>query len=84
MTERPLHRELQYFIEHQDELVELHRGKVVVIKGESVIGVFDSVLEAVHETSREHELGTFMVKRCEPGPSSYTAFFHGYRVSAPA
>lgn len=84
MPGKPLHRELEYFIEHQDELVKLYGGKVIVIKGESVMGTFASVFEAVQRTSQEHELGSFMVQRCEPGPACYTAIFHGYRVSRAA
>ena len=72
-----LSRELHYFIDNQDELVELYEGRVLALKGERVIGVFDSVFEAVEETSREHELGTFAVQRCEAGPECYTIYLRG-------
>jgi len=81
MSDRPLSRELQYFIDHQDELVESYGGRVIVIEGDRVIGVFDTVSEAVRETAKEHELGTFMVQRCEPGSACYTAKYQGYRAS---
>jgi len=47
-----------------------------VIKNEGVIGVYDSDIEAIEETSEKHEMGTFLVQKCEPGPNSYTQTFH--------
>ena len=72
----PLEEEFQYYIEHQDELVEKYRGKVIVIKNGEVIGEYDSDLEAINETTKQHELGTFLVQKCEPGSDSYTQTFH--------
>jgi hypothetical protein len=72
----PLEREFEYFLTHQDELVREHRGKFVVIKDEKVIGVYPSEFGAVEETAKDHELGTFLVQRCEPGSESYTQSFH--------
>jgi hypothetical protein len=71
-----LEKEFQYFLDNQAELVKKYNGKIVVIKDGSVIGVFDSELEAVKETSKKHELGTFLVQKCEPGNESYTQTFH--------
>lgn len=72
----PLEKEFNYYIAHQDELVKAHRGKYVVIKNQDVIGVYDTDLEAIQETSKTHELGTFLVQRCEPGTESYTQTYH--------
>ena len=72
----PLESEFRYYLERQDELVERYCGKAVVIKNRSIIGVFDSEAEAVHETAKTHELGTFLVQRCEPGADAYTRTFH--------
>lgn len=80
---KPLHRECRYFIENQDELVKRYGGKFVVIKGETVLGAYNSTVEAVKETAKAHKVGTFLVQRCEPGPECYTATFHGYLVASP-
>ena len=71
-----LEQAFKFYIKHQDELVEKYRGKFLIIKGEEVIGVFDNELEAIRETSKKHELGTFIVKKCIPGKESYTQTFH--------
>lgn len=68
----PLEKEFEYYLENQDSLVEKYNGKIVVIKGCSVIGVFDSEIEAIKKTAKEQELGTFLVQRCVPGSDSYT------------
>jgi hypothetical protein len=75
-----LQKEFDYFLEQQDELVKEHRGKFVVIKNQRVLGVYDSELEAVVETSKSEKLGTFLVQKCEPGESSFSQTFHS-RVS---
>jgi hypothetical protein len=79
LEKRPLEAELEFFIAHQDELVKKHEGKLLVIKGEKVIGVYEQgeELHALRETSKDHEPGTFMLQRCLPGPEAYTITFYG-------
>ena len=69
-------REFQYFIAHQKELVQKHKDKFVVIKNCEVIGVYDNELEAITETQKVQELGTFLVQVCKPGKESYTQTYH--------
>jgi len=72
----PLEKEFEYYIGHQDELVEKYKGKFVVIKDCRVIGAYDSQIEAVQESIKTHPMGTFLVQKCEPGKESYTQTFH--------
>ncbi len=71
-----LEKEFKYYLDHQDELVKKYNGKFIVIKDCKVIGVFDDELQAVTETESKHELGTFLVQKCEPGSESYTQTYH--------
>ena len=71
-----LENEFKYFIEHQDELVKQYNGKFIVIKDLKVIGAYDSELEAIQKTAEKHELGTFLVQKCEPGSESYKQMYH--------
>lgn len=71
-----LEREFKYYLEHQNELVKKYNGKFIVIKNREVIGAFDSELEAIEKTAEKHELGTFLVQKCEPGSQAYTATYH--------
>jgi len=81
VSDKPLRGEFEYFLQHQDELADRYEGKVIVIKDQRVIGAFDSVSDAVHETSKRHSLGTFLVQECCRGPQCYTAVFSGHRAS---
>jgi hypothetical protein len=76
MDTTTLKREFEYYLAHQDELVRQHNGRFVVIKGEQVIGVHDDLGAAVLETQKQHELGTFLVQKVEPGTGAYTQTFH--------
>ncbi len=71
-----LEKEFNYYLKHQDELVKKYNGKYIVIKDCDVIGAFDSELEAVEKTMEKHELGTFLVQKCEYGSKSYTQTYH--------
>ena len=71
-----LKREFNYYLTHQNELVEKFNGKFIVIKNENVIGAYDSELEAVKKTVEHHELGTFLVQRCQPGEEGHTQAYH--------
>jgi hypothetical protein len=75
-----LQKEFDYFLAHQQELAQKYAGKVLVIKGQTVIGVFDTELEAIQETSKTHELGTFLVQKCDFTEESHTQTYHS-RVS---
>jgi len=73
-------KEFKYYVEQQDELVKKYKGKVIVIKNQKVIGFYDSEIEAIEKTQKQHKLGTFLVQKCEPGDNNYTMTFHS-RVS---
>ncbi|MHB0876265.1 MAG: hypothetical protein ACYC5O_09500 [Anaerolineae bacterium] len=64
--------ELRYFVTHQAELVNAHRGKALMIMDEAVVGVYDSMLEAYLEAKRTQRIGSVMIQPCEPGPEAYT------------
>ena len=51
MTKDILQIEYDYYLAHRAELAEEYAGKVLAIKGCSVIGVFDSEFEALQKTN---------------------------------
>jgi len=71
-----LEKEFQFYLENQEELIKQYNGKYIVIKGNKIIGAYNSEVEAVLKTSVNHELGTFLVQKCEPGKESYTQTYH--------
>jgi hypothetical protein len=71
-----LEKEFKYYIAHQEELAKQYNGKFIVIKNCQVIGAYDSEFKAITETSKQHELGTFLVQKCESGTNSYRQMYH--------
>ena len=65
-------KELNYFIKNQERLVEQYQNKVLIIKGEHVVGVSDTPLQAYLQASAQYQPGTFMIQPCLPGPDAYT------------
>jgi len=72
----PLEKEFEYYLKNQEQLVKQYSGRVLVIKNCTVIGVYDSDQEAIEETTKQHELGTFLVQLCEAGVDSVTQTFN--------
>lgn len=71
-----LKTDFQYYLDHQDELVKKYNHRFLVIKDCQVIGDYDSYEQALFETSKQHELGTFLIQECTEGDSAYTQTFH--------
>lgn len=64
--------EFDFYVSHQQELVKKYDGKILVIIGNELVGVYDQPLVALRETEKKHEIGTFMIQPCSKGPESYT------------
>lgn len=71
-----LQKEFDFYLSHQDVLVEKYNGRVIVIKDGIVIGVYDSELDAINETQKTHPMGTFLVQSVSEGDSEYSQTFH--------
>jgi hypothetical protein len=54
--------ENKYYEENQETLRKKYLGKRVVIVKDKILGVYDSDSEAISETTKTMELGTFCVK----------------------
>jgi len=80
MKDIKLEKEFNYFVSHKDELLEKYNGKVLVIIGEEIVGVYNLEIEAYKESSKKYKLGTFLIQKCEPGEESYSVTYHTQRV----
>ena len=77
-----LQDEFAYYRENQDELVKQYDGKVLSIKNHEVIGCFDTEFDAVIQTRKTHQRGTFLVQRVSPGIEAYTSTYYSPGVTA--
>lgn len=71
-----LEKEFQYYLDHQQELVERYPQKFVVIVGNEVVGVFDTDVEAYKFATGKYDPGTFLIQQCLPGREHYTQTFN--------
>jgi len=71
-----LEKEFQYYLDHQDELVNKYNGKFIVIKNEKIIGVYNSHSEAYNKSEKKEPLGSFLIQHCMPGKESFSQTFH--------
>lgn len=72
--------ELGFFIQHQAELVSKYPGRVLVLRGTDIEGVFASPLEAYTVASSRFQPGTFMIQPCDAGPTAYTVTLTSHEV----
>jgi hypothetical protein len=75
-----LEKELEFFIANQDRLVKEHRGKVLVIKDQQVVGVYNTALDAYKDASKKYEPGTFMIQPCNEGTDAYTVTISSHEL----
>jgi hypothetical protein len=57
-----LEKERKFFNDHQSEWQDAYPGKFVLVKGEALIGVFDSDTTAVSEGIQRFGLESFLVR----------------------
>lgn len=71
-----LKTEFQYFLDNQEKLVNLYKGKYIVIVGQKVVGSYNTMEEAYFESQNDYKLGEFLIQLCESGEEVYTQTFH--------
>jgi len=65
-------KDFKWFLSHYDEFFKKYGHSFLVVKNESVLGVYNSFKEAVDKTSLTEELGSFIVQECNGDESAYT------------
>jgi hypothetical protein len=71
-----LDQEIAYYQAHLDQWLKDYPGKYVSIKGEEVVGFFNSRDEALTETVNRYGIGSYLIRQIGEGSISYinTAF----------
>lgn len=58
-----LKSQYDYFLRIRETLLPDKENKFVVIVGESVVGVFNSLTDAMHDASQHYASGTFLIQK---------------------
>jgi hypothetical protein len=61
-----LEQEFKYFDSNRDQLIKGHENQYIIIYKNKVLGYYDNEVQAIKETLKTHELGTFFVNKCIP------------------
>jgi hypothetical protein len=67
-----LDRERQYYAEHLDQWMPAHEGRFVVIRDDTLVGIFDSQDEALSAGAARFGLSPFLVRRVGQGEETVT------------
>lgn len=70
-----LEREREIYEAHLEEWRQTHMGKFVLIKGDEVVGFFDSLDSAFNEGTARFKLDPFFVKQVTPREIVNVSFF---------
>lgn len=71
---------LNFYIEHQDNLVKKYDGQFIVLYNGKFVKNFKDLDSALSFGVPKYGKGNFSIQEVSPGPESYTATFHS-RVS---
>lgn len=76
MASEALGKEFKYYLDNQNEFVKQYDGKYIVLKNQIVLGAYDSEVEAYEESSKDNEIGTFLIQFVSAGEDNHTQVFH--------
>lgn len=69
-----LDKEYKYYKNNQEEFLEKYKGKVVVVKDEKIVGVYEDEIIAYKDSVSKYELGTFLIQKCLPERETIQTF----------
>lgn len=65
MEKETIKNQYEYYKNNIEELSKKYLGKHIVIKNMQVIGAYGSFGEALNNTLKDHEIGTFIIQHCK-------------------
>lgn len=71
-----LDKEYKFYRENQSDFIKKYKGKFLLIKGEQVVGAFDTREEAYNNAVQQYKLGTFLIQECIKDDKEVTQTFH--------
>jgi len=72
---KPLEKEYEYYLTIRDQLAREHHGKLVAIKGQAVLGIFEDYRAAANAVYVEHERGTVLMQELGRDYEYITGFY---------
>lgn len=76
---KPLEREYDRFLSFIAEEGANHVDKMIAIKGDDILGIYDTYAEAANTVYAEHEPGTVLIQKIKENVDALTVVFHSPR-----
>ena len=76
LTERQK-ADFNWFKEHRNDLYQQYGNCIIVISNKNVLGTYDIKYEAVTETVKNQEMGTFIVQKLSDSDQCYRGVVGG-------
>lgn len=70
-----LDKEYEFYQKNKDEFVKKYIGKFIVIKNDKIIGVYDSQVDALKESVKTNDLGTFLIQEIKGNDEPVIRFY---------
>jgi len=69
-----LDKEYKYYKQNQKAFLGKYKSKVLVIKDEKIVGVYEDEVTAYKESISQYKLGTFLIQKCIPDAETIQTF----------
>lgn len=75
-------QDFEWFNKNKAALVKQYGNCFIAIKNKNILGTYKTFAEAVHQTEKNHMVGTFIVQECtlNPDGNTNTVVSFGLRV----
>ena len=71
-----LKEDFDYYIKNHQEIIKKYLNKYIVIMNKQIVDSYDTFEEAVAESSKKYELGTFIIQKCNEDLNESKQVFH--------
>lgn len=75
-----MNEDFGWFVDNYNSIFTQYGHKQIVVKDKKVIGVYDSIKEAIEKTCLTEEMGTFIVQECDGSESAYTNYISSWQL----
>jgi hypothetical protein len=76
-------QDYEYFLKNMEELYKQHGHKFLSLKNQQVLGVYDSFQNALAETLKHEEYGTFLIQECFQNKEECVQYFQRNVIPVP-
>jgi len=77
-------QDYEYFLQNMGKLYEQYGHKFLAIKDRQILGVYDNFNEALDDTLKNEEAGTFLIQECFQNKEECIQYFQRNVIPVPA